>query len=59
MDDNGSTCKISLDGTDCPIQEPQEFSSRWYSHKFRGRRTAHTNGLGGLEEWALSMWFLP
>jgi hypothetical protein len=34
--DNGSKCKISVDGTDCPIREPSEFSGRWYSHKFRG-----------------------
>jgi hypothetical protein len=34
--DNDSTCKLSVDGTDCPIREPQEFSSRWYSHKFKG-----------------------
>jgi DDE superfamily endonuclease len=36
MGDNGSRCKISVDGTDCPIREPSEFSSRWYSHKFKG-----------------------
>jgi hypothetical protein len=36
MRDNGSRCKISVDGTDCPINEPGEFSSRWYSHKFKG-----------------------
>jgi DDE superfamily endonuclease len=36
MLDNGSKCKISVDGTDCPIQEPTEFSGRWYSHKFKG-----------------------
>jgi hypothetical protein len=36
MRDNGSRCKISVDGTDCPIREPIPFSSRWYSHKFKG-----------------------
>jgi DDE superfamily endonuclease len=35
MLDNGSTCKITVDGTDCPVQEPSEFSGRWYSHKFK------------------------
>ena len=24
---------ISVDGTDCPIQEPQEFNAKWYSFK--------------------------
>jgi hypothetical protein len=37
MLDNGSICLISVDGTDCPIQEdPFPFSSRWYCHKFKG-----------------------
>lgn len=27
---------VSVDGTDCRIQEPTPFSSRWYSHKFSG-----------------------
>jgi DDE superfamily endonuclease len=33
---NGSQCLLSVDGTDCPIREPSEFSGRWYSHKFKG-----------------------
>jgi hypothetical protein len=33
---NNSTCLISIDGTDCPIQEPLPFSGRWYSHKYKG-----------------------
>jgi DDE superfamily endonuclease len=36
MLDNGSIAKITVDGTDCPIQEPSVFSGRWYSHKFKG-----------------------
>jgi DDE superfamily endonuclease len=36
MNSNGSTCLITVDGTDCPIQEPTEFSRRWFSHKFKG-----------------------
>ncbi len=36
MLDNGSICKITLDGTDVPIQEPRPFSPKWYSHKFKG-----------------------
>lgn len=27
---------MSVDGTDCPIQEPQPFSSKWFSHKLNG-----------------------
>ena len=30
----GYVCKVSIDGTDCPICEPSPFSPRWYSHKF-------------------------
>lgn len=31
-----ATCFMSLDGTDCPIEEPHPFSPRWFSHKFNG-----------------------
>lgn len=38
--DNGSRCTMTLDGTDCPIQEPGSttgnFSPRWYCHKTHG-----------------------
>lgn len=27
---------VSVDGTDCQIQEPSPFDSKWFSHKFRG-----------------------
>lgn len=36
MDDNGSICLVTVDGTDCPIPEPSPFSRKWYSHKFHG-----------------------
>ncbi len=29
-------CRMSVDGTDCPIQEPTPFNKGWYSHKFHG-----------------------
>jgi len=32
----GKTCKLTVDGTDCPIVEPTPFSKIWYSHKFHG-----------------------
>jgi len=34
--DRGRTCKVTVDGTDCPIQEPYPFDKKWYSHKFKG-----------------------
>jgi hypothetical protein len=45
MSDNGSQAKISVDGTDCMIVEPTEFSGRWYSHKFRGPGLRYEVGL--------------
>lgn len=36
MDSNGSTCLMTVDGTDFRIQEPMPFWSGWYSHKFKG-----------------------
>ena len=45
--DNGKTCKVSVDTTDCRIQEPKgtgvtksgkqlPFNPKWCSHKFKG-----------------------
>ena len=36
MGNNGSICLVTLDGTDCPIQEPSNFNKAWWSHKFNG-----------------------
>jgi DDE superfamily endonuclease len=36
IDDNGSICKVTVDGTDCRIFEPKPFSPKWFSHKFNG-----------------------
>jgi hypothetical protein len=36
MDDNGSTCKTTVDGTDFRIYEPSPFDPKWYSHKLKG-----------------------
>jgi hypothetical protein len=36
MQDNGSICKVTVDGTDCRINEPKPFNPKWYSHKFKG-----------------------
>jgi len=32
----GNWSLVTVDGTDCPIQEPHPFSTQWYSHKFKG-----------------------
>lgn len=34
--DQTNTCLMSIDGTDCPVQEPWPFDSRWYSEKMNG-----------------------
>ena len=36
MNDNGSRCKITVDGTDFRILEPTPFNRKWFSSKFRG-----------------------
>ena len=33
MEDNGSVCLVSVDGTDFKINEPTPFSKKWFSHK--------------------------
>ncbi|CAB9496793.1 expressed unknown protein [Seminavis robusta] len=30
------SCKITVDGTDCPINQPTPFCKSWFSHKFEG-----------------------
>jgi len=35
MEDNGSICKVTVDGTDFLINEPTPFSGKWCSHKFK------------------------
>ena len=32
----GNICKLSVDGTDCPINEPQPFNTCWFTKKFNG-----------------------
>jgi DDE superfamily endonuclease len=34
--DGSTNCLISVDGTDCPVNEPWPFDRKWYSHKFNG-----------------------
>ena len=35
-DSGNEWCCVTVDGTDFRIREPQEFSTRWFSHKFNG-----------------------
>ena len=34
MESNGSICLVTVDGTDCLINEPTPFNKKWCSHKF-------------------------
>ena len=43
--DNGSICKISVDGTDFKINEPSPFSGMWYSHKYDHAAVRYEIGL--------------
>jgi len=36
VNDDGCDCLVSVDCTDCRIEEPHPFSTIWYSHKFNG-----------------------
>jgi DDE superfamily endonuclease len=38
-------CMMTIDGTDFRIQEPTPFSSKWYSHKFKGPGLRYKVGL--------------
>jgi hypothetical protein len=45
MKDSGNACKLSLDGTDCPIQEPIPFNPKYFSHKFNGAGDKYDLGI--------------
>ena len=52
--DNGSICKMSVDGTDFLIYEPRPFSGMWKSHKFEQSGLRYEIGLciqTGLIAW--------
>jgi hypothetical protein len=36
---------LTIDGTDCPIQEPSNFSKSWFSHKFKGPAVKYELGV--------------
>ena len=45
MNDNGSRCKITVDGTDFRIREPHPFNKRWFSKKFKGPGVRYEVGI--------------
>jgi hypothetical protein len=45
MKDVGAVCKLTLDGTDCPINEPVPFNPKYYSHKFKGPGVKYEIGI--------------
>jgi hypothetical protein len=46
INDIGCRCLISVDGTDCPIQEPGPvMNPKWYSHKFKGPGVRYEVGI--------------
>lgn len=36
---------MTIDGTDCPIEEPSPFNRKWYSHKFEGAGLRYELGI--------------
>lgn len=40
-----STTRITVDGTDFPIQEQEHYPKSWYSHKFKGAGVRYEVGL--------------
>ena len=51
MADNGSRCKITVDGTDFMIQEPRPFHRRWFSKKFKGPGVRYEVGISIQTGW--------
>lgn len=45
MKDIGWSAKITVDGTDCKIQEPLPFDRKWFSHKFKGPGVRYEIGI--------------
>ena len=44
-------CKITIDGTDCPIEEPKPFNKKYFSHKFHGPGLKYEIGVGITTGW--------
>ena len=45
MNNNGSECLMTVDGTDFRIQEPSPFDRIWYSHKFNATALRYELGV--------------
>ena len=55
-DNKHHKAKISIDGTDCRIQEQSPFDGKWYSHKFKGPALRYEIGVcmvTGLVVWVM------
>ena len=48
---NGSTCNLTVDGTDFRMLEPSPFWTGWYSHKFNGPGLRYEVGLNIQNGW--------
>ena len=48
---NGSTCLVSVDGTDFRIVQPAPFDKKWYSHKFKGPGLRYEVGISIQTSW--------
>mmetsp|Transcript_2828 Transcript_2828/g.5292 ORF Transcript_2828/g.5292 Transcript_2828/m.5292 type:complete len:195 (-) Transcript_2828:64-648(-) len=51
IDENGSTCLLTIDGTDFRIPEPTPFWTGWFSHKFRGPGLRYEVGINIQNGW--------
>ena len=45
INDNGSECKVSVDGTDFRVQQFQPYDEKWKSHKFEAPRLRYEVGV--------------
>lgn len=45
FDATKTNCLLSIDGIDCPVNEPWPFESKWYSHKFNGPGVKYEVGI--------------
>jgi len=47
MSSDNRTCKVTVDGTDCPVHEVDRFpiNRRWFSHKFQSAGVRHEAGV--------------
>ena len=46
LQDNGSVCKVSVDGTDFQIPTTEPYDKSWFSHKFRKPGVRYEVGIG-------------